>query len=110
MNHNGEGEQRAEVKAMPSSAHICHTLGHRAVIMPDTQDNPQATNEGPKKRRKKKKPSPKKQIKSLQVGACTGEMENTFDLYRKAMHALKLKQEQQRDRPSRGNQGVSPLQ
>lgn len=33
---------------------------------------------GPKKRRKKKKPSPKKQIKSLQVGACTGEMENTF--------------------------------
>ncbi|XP_075691682.1 ADP-ribosylation factor-like protein 13A isoform X2 [Rhinoderma darwinii] len=111
VNHNGEAEQRPEVKASPSSgAQICHTLGHRAVIMPDTQESPQSIGEGPKKRRKKRKPVPKKQIKSLDVGACTGDMENTFDLYRKAMHALKLKQEQQKKRPSRGNQEVSPVQ
>ncbi|XP_056396529.1 ADP-ribosylation factor-like protein 13A [Hyla sarda] len=111
VNHSGEDEQRAEIKTLQSSGvQICHTLGHRAVIMPDTQDNPKATGEGPKKSRKKKKPLAKKKITSLEVGACTGDMENTFDLYRKAMHALKLKQEQQRERPSRSNQEVSPLQ
>ncbi|XP_069842582.1 ADP-ribosylation factor-like protein 13A isoform X2 [Dendropsophus ebraccatus] len=110
VNHNGEDEQGPEVRTSPSrGVQICHNLGHRAVIMPDTQDNLQTTDDGSKKRKKKKKPVSKKQIKSLDVGACTGEMENTFDLYRKAMHALKQKQEQQRDRP-RSNQEVSPMQ
>ncbi|KAM4021348.1 ADP-ribosylation factor-like protein 13A [Anomaloglossus baeobatrachus] len=111
VNHGGEGDQRAEDKTLSSSgAHVCHTLGHRAVIMPDTQDNPQAAAKGPKKRRKKKNLVPQRQIKCLEVGAYSGDMENTFDLYRKAMQALKLKQEQLRERPLRSNQEVSPLQ
>ncbi|XP_077148458.1 ADP-ribosylation factor-like protein 13A isoform X1 [Ranitomeya variabilis] len=111
VNRNGEGEQRAEDKTLPSSgAQVYHTLGHRAVIMPDTQDNPQVMAEGTKKRRKKKILVPNRQIKSLEVGAYSGDMENTFELYRKAIHALKLKQEQLRERPSRSNQEVSPLQ
>ncbi|XP_073495771.1 ADP-ribosylation factor-like protein 13A isoform X1 [Phyllobates terribilis] len=77
VNRKGEGEQRAEDKAS-SGAQVCHTLGHGAVIMPDTQDNPQGTAEGPKKRRKKKKLVPKRQIKCLEVGAYSGDMENTF--------------------------------
>ncbi|XP_071979571.1 ADP-ribosylation factor-like protein 13A isoform X2 [Engystomops pustulosus] len=111
VNHNEEGGQQAEVKALPSSgSQICHTLGHKAVIMPDTQENLQASREGSKRRKKKKKPVSKRQLKSLEVGACAGDMENTFDLYRKAMHALKLKQEQQKGRPSRGDRGISPLE
>ncbi|XP_066437343.1 ADP-ribosylation factor-like protein 13B [Eleutherodactylus coqui] len=110
VNPNEDRDQRIEVKASTSSgAQVCSTLGHRAAIMPDTQDDPHATSAGPKKRKKKKKPLLKKQSKSLETAARTGDIENTFDLYRKAMHALKLKQEQ-RNKTSLGNQGVSPLQ
>ncbi|XP_040262217.1 ADP-ribosylation factor-like protein 13A [Bufo bufo] len=46
VNHNMEGELKSEAKASPSSgARFCHTLGHRAVIMPDTQDNRPAAGE-----------------------------------------------------------------
>ncbi|XP_075040737.1 ADP-ribosylation factor-like protein 13A isoform X2 [Mixophyes fleayi] len=106
-----KGEPGAEAKKSPSrEAQLCRTAGHKTVITPDTKDNIQATSEDPKKRKKKRKSVSRKQIKSLEAGTSAGDMGNTFELYRRAMHALKLKQEQQRERPIHSKQGVSPLQ
>ncbi|KAE8583802.1 hypothetical protein XENTR_v10020698 [Xenopus tropicalis] len=79
--------------------------GHGTVILPQDEQKEQAT--GTRKRKKKKKGIPKNQIIS-QDGA-TGDMSNTFDLYRRAMQALKLKQEQQRSRSVHKSQGVNPI-
>ncbi|XP_075437637.1 uncharacterized protein LOC142475790 isoform X2 [Ascaphus truei] len=83
--------------------------GQRSLILPQTQHSDQAA--GPKKSKKKRKKTVhKNQIKSQEAGGSTqsGDTGNTFDLYRRAMEALKLKQEQQRARLTPSNQEVNP--
>uniref|UniRef100_A0A8C5PKX9 ADP-ribosylation factor-like protein 13A n=1 Tax=Leptobrachium leishanense TaxID=445787 RepID=A0A8C5PKX9_9ANUR len=81
---------------------------HRTTVQPDSQHSNQ--DNGSRKRKKKNKAITKNHMKSQEVGASTDDMSNTFDLYRKAMQALKLKQQQQREKISRGNQEINPVQ
>ncbi|KAM8952847.1 ADP-ribosylation factor-like protein 13A [Pelodytes ibericus] len=106
-----EEDHEEEVKKSGSGPKTCpsiaaqhtHRMGHRAVIQPESQRASEST--GTRKKKKRKKVIPKNQIKSQEVEANTGDMSNTFDLYRRAMQALKQKQEQQRERSGRGKQG-----
>ncbi|XP_053547085.1 ADP-ribosylation factor-like protein 13A [Bombina bombina] len=106
-----EGEDnkkwKSEPKGSPSSkAQQTHVIGHRALIQPEEQPSDQTA--GLKKKKKKRKLIQKNQIKSQEIEANTRDTGNTFDLYRKAMQALKLKQEQQRARSEHGTQENNP--
>ncbi|XP_053330171.1 ADP-ribosylation factor-like protein 13A [Spea bombifrons] len=90
-------------KLSPSgAAQNTHLMGHRTVIQPETQHSNRPT--GSRKRKKKRKAILKNQIKSQEIGTSSGDMSNTFDLYRRAMQALKQKQEQQREKTICSNQ------
>ncbi|CAH2315668.1 ADP-ribosylation factor 13A [Pelobates cultripes] len=104
-----ESKQRVtEHRTSPSITTQHAHMGHRTVVQPESQQSNQAN--GSRKKKKKRKAILKNQIKSQEGGACADDMSNTFDLYRRAMQALKLKQQQQRERTVCGNQEVNPLQ
>ncbi|XP_072286675.1 ADP-ribosylation factor-like protein 13A [Pyxicephalus adspersus] len=83
-------EQKAKPQTSPARESCHHHLDPRTSVKPDRE-----TCEGSKKR-KKRKPLPKTQIKSVEGVHAAGDMGQTFDLYRRAMLALKLKQEPHR--------------
>ncbi|XP_018426943.1 PREDICTED: ADP-ribosylation factor-like protein 13B [Nanorana parkeri] len=90
-------DKKAEPRASPAKESRHHYMDPRTVVIPASQSDNQATREGSKRRKKRRPPPPpKQQIKSLDGVRSTGDMGQTFDLYRKAMQALKLKQETQR--------------
>ncbi|KAG8447718.1 hypothetical protein GDO86_015003 [Hymenochirus boettgeri] len=109
--HDKQNERKklnVEQKPSPSCAiKHSHRLAHKTVVLPEEEQNNQST--GPRKK-KKKKIIPKNQIKSQVIGGSSEDMSNTFDLYRRAMQALKLKQEQQRVQFVHDKQGVKIVQ
>ncbi|OCT67285.1 ADP-ribosylation factor-like protein 13B [Xenopus laevis] len=97
-----ERKPSVEQKLSPSArVQKYQGMGHSTVILPQDEKGDQAT--GTRKRKKKKKAIPNNQI--ISQDGVTGDMSNTFDLYRKAMQALKLKQEQQRARSVNNRRG-----
>ncbi|XP_068105794.1 ADP-ribosylation factor-like protein 13B [Hyperolius riggenbachi] len=84
---------KVEPEAFPPGEFPHHHHFVQRIVVPETREK-KATEEGFKKRKKKKK----QQIKSVNDGQCAGDMGNTFDLYRRAMHALKLKHKHSRER------------
>ncbi|KAM4663426.1 ADP-ribosylation factor-like protein 13A [Discoglossus pictus] len=98
---------KEEHKASPSSGtQHTHGIGHKTIIQPEAQPSEQPA--GSKKKKRKRKLITKNQVKSQEIGASGSDSNNTFDLYRRAMQALKLKQEQQRARAARREEGVNP--
>ncbi|KAM5146576.1 ADP-ribosylation factor-like protein 13B [Mantella aurantiaca] len=94
-NDNKTHQQREEPQTSPAKDPRHHHMDPRGVIIPETQDNNPASCQGPK-RRKRRRPPPKQPIKSLDNAHSSGDAGQTFDLYRRAMHALKMKHEPQR--------------
>ncbi|KAM4696781.1 ADP-ribosylation factor-like protein 13A isoform 2-T2 [Rhinophrynus dorsalis] len=101
------GSEHKLISSSAKQTSLLLRVGHSTVTPPDEQHGDQGI--GSRKRKKKRKAAQKNQIKSSETGASTGDMANTFDLYRRAMQALKQKQEQQRAHPVCKNQDNNPL-
>ncbi|XP_073456815.1 ADP-ribosylation factor-like protein 13A [Aquarana catesbeiana] len=91
-NENKMHQHKTEPQVSPARESRHHHADSRMVVSPETLENNQSTHGG-SKRRRKRKAIPKQPIKPPHS---TGDMGQTFDLYRRAMDALKLKQEVQR--------------